>query len=93
MSLIDINYEHVIKEAGRIEALSEELRSIAGGGITDALSPVGTAWTGTGAQEYLKRGEMLRDRLMGQANHLRSIASALRAAAVFYRDLEQTALR
>ena len=91
MGLIDIDYRDTLKKADRLEALAQEIRSVAVRDLPDLQSGVGRNWKGSAAELYRKRNQALARQAEAQARDLQRTARNLRAAAERYRRLEAAA--
>lgn len=91
MSVIEINYQDMVKKAERLESLAGNLRSIASRDLSDMQSSVNQGWKGSSAELCKKRMRQMAHRIESQAKSLQNAANALRTSAERYRRLENLA--
>ena len=91
MSMIDIDYNDVIRKAKRLEELADELESLAASQMQSVVDKVPRAgsWTGTAAEMYQRKVRTVKDQIKAHAQSLRGKAKSLRGTAENYQRLEQ----
>ncbi|MGM9617225.1 WXG100 family type VII secretion target [Butyricicoccus sp.] len=86
-----IDFQQVIAQARQIETLAETLRQESEGNVANALAELSSAWKGTAADAYLKKGTRFQDELTKTANDLSCTAVVIKEIAKALYDAEQKA--
>lgn len=91
MGLIDIDYRDTLKKADRLEALAQEIRTVATRDFPELQSGGSRNWQGSAAELYRKRNQALARQVEAQSKTLQRTARNLRVAAERYHRLELAA--
>lgn len=75
-----INYEKVLRQAGQIEDLGDELKRIADE-INTMMGEIPGTWGGEAANAYLKACEELKQKISSSSQKIKKISRDIRNAA------------
>ena len=89
---IQLNYESVIREADRLEAIGRELDQMQREAYLEALSELGNAWDGSVSDAFLRKAHELQYRMRTTSVDLITIGAETRRKAKRIRDAELAAL-
>lgn len=87
-----VDFQKVINQANQMEELAGELRRECEGNLAEALNVVSSAWTGTAAQKYLRKGNRFQEEMIRSANDLARTAEVMREIAQVLYAAEQAAI-
>ena len=89
---IQLNYESVIREADRLEAIGRELDQLQKVAYLEAITELGNAWDGSVSDAFLRKANELKNRIGTTAFDLMTIGAETRRKAKRIRDAELAAL-
>lgn len=91
MASILFNYQKAKEQARQLENTAQELRSLAENSMEDSLQQLRVSWTGENADEYIRKGYILKEEIGDAAEDLREIAESIRAVAKAIYEAEMAA--
>ena len=91
MSII-MNFNNARTQAGSLETLASDLRSISRNGLEDSLTSIRQYWKGENAESFLKKGDQLKDKITSIADELEQTAEVIRQIAKKTYDTEMAAI-
>ena len=90
---IRMNYHRAIQQADSLLEVASELQRNADSDFQDCISQISGSWTGDSAAAYLRKCDLLRERILLSAKQLRKTAEAIKQIAKRTYDAEMRALR
>ncbi len=78
---IDIDFRKAIEQADELEELSGRICSLGDTGMEEALTLLTRSWKGENAADYIRKTNMLKDRMFGCAQTLNETARLIRGTA------------
>ena len=79
--MIAFNYNEAVKQANKLEQISEELQNLIEGTLKNWQSELECTWKGDSAQIYLQRTEKLYKDINQTAKITSAVATAVRISA------------
>lgn len=89
MGKIDVNYNDMIKKAGQLDDLADELSKVLKEYVESANQGIHGVWKGTGADLYRKKMNEFQSVMNKRIKTLRNSASGLRRSAKAYKKVEE----
>lgn len=90
---INYDFQQAIRKARELENVATGLRSLANSNLTDALQNLSCAWQGEAADAYLRKGALLKERIVENAKKIDSTAKTIRNVAQRTYNAEMEAFR
>lgn len=78
---IKMDFQKARAEAGRLEAIADQLKRLANGKMEQSMMNLSAAWTGTNARLFLQKESQLQDEILDTAKALYNIAADIRRIA------------
>lgn len=78
---INFNFNNAKRKAAELEEIAEQLKQIANNDLNGSFQKLSAAWKGEAANDYLKKGEQLRQKLIENARNLENTAATIRNIA------------
>lgn len=88
---IQLNYEQAIAQARKLEALAEELRTIANTNLNNTISDLSANWNGESASAFIAKAEKTKEDILANVRELNKTASVIRESAENIRKAEEIA--
>lgn len=90
---IIFDFQRASKKAEELEEIASDMRKMAEGELQESLQNLSAAWKGESANEYLKKGFKLQEKILKSAKDLERTALAIRKVAKKTYDAEMLAYR
>ena len=87
------NYTLAIRQAAALDALSDSLRNTVNNKMSGILNQVGVAWKSESSQQYMQKGEQVKEELLASARNISDIAQTIRKIAERVKAAEMEAVR
>ena len=89
---IEMNFSRAKRQAEQLEEAASRLEKIASGSIDEALGTVSGNWEGENADQYLRKAQTIRDKLLTTSGDIKGTAQTVRTIAETIYKAEMTAL-
>lgn len=89
---IQMDYRNAIKQADSLSEIARELKVTADSGLQECVSEISGSWTGDNASNYIKKCNLLKEKIVYSSDKLQKTASAIRKIAKNTYDMEMRAL-
>lgn len=93
LTSIQIDFNRAMKQADRLDDLAYELTGLAQNQINGAMQEIHYSWTGEAAEQYLKKGQIIEEKVIQSASQLKKIAAVIRTTATVTYNAELEAIR
>lgn len=89
---IEMNFSRAKHQAEQLEEAASRLEKIASGSIDEALGTVSGNWKGENADQYLRKAQTVRDKLLTTSGDIKGTAQTVRTIAETIYKAEMAAL-
>lgn len=89
---IRMDYRNAVSQAESLSEIAKELKATADSGLSDCMSEISGSWTGSNADGYIKKCDLLREKILHSSDKLQRTAEAIRKIAKNTYDMEMRAL-
>lgn len=89
---IRFNYHKTMKQAEDLENLARRLNALVSRDIQDGINDIAASWNGETGDDYVKKGERLKQKMAMNAKNLDFAASALKTIAITTYQAEMRAV-
>ncbi len=93
LTTIRMDFQKAQQCAAELEEIASEMRTLANSDLSDSLQSLSGAWKGESAALYLRKGELLKDKITASAKNLERTAATIRSTARRTYDAEMRAYR
>ncbi|MDO4647772.1 MAG: hypothetical protein Q4B26_03905 [Eubacteriales bacterium] len=92
-SEIQLNYARAIEQAETLTEIAQNMRNKAGQDLEECLADIAGIWKSENAAAYFKKGEIIKEEILQNANQIEKAAEMIRQIAAKMRDAELAALK
>lgn len=89
---IEFDFKQAMAQADKLDSVAGELESLSNNKYNTTLQNISNNWTGDNSKKYLVKGNVLKDKILGSADELATIASDIREIARYVYKTEMAAL-
>jgi uncharacterized protein YukE len=89
--MIQFDYSRAISQAGQIETIASEMRTLASGKVSDAMTAIDASWDGNTSTSFLTHCEGTKTEITATAGTLDGLAGQIREAARIIKEAEEAA--
>lgn len=93
LASIRIDFDKAMRMADELDDLASNLTTLAENQMNGTLQEIRRTWTGEASGQYLKKGQILEEKISKSAEQLKKISEAVRITARVTYQAEQEALR
>lgn len=90
---IIFNYEKAIKQADELLEIAKEVRKVAKTNMSESLTAIDKNWDGENSVKFIKKGNVLKDKISDSADDIERIAGDIKIMAKRIYDAEMEAVR
>lgn len=91
MAIINFNYSRAISQAGQIEEIAQEMRSLADRDLQNGLEELSACWKGEASNQFVAYCGTTQNDLRAEASKLQDLARRIREIARILREAEERA--
>jgi uncharacterized protein YukE len=91
--IFNFNYSQAIKQAGQIEDVAREMRSLASGKLTTAIDTINASWDGSTSDIFIGHCNETKTQIGTRASDLDALAKRIREVAKILKEAEERARR
>lgn len=89
---IQMDYRNAIKQADSLSEIARELKANADSDLQECIAEISGNWTGDNASDYVKKCNLLKEKIVHSSDKLLKTANAIRRIAKNTYDMEMRAL-